>query len=284
MVAFFQYLAERGHEDKGGFVFAIEEPENCLHPGLQRELITSFRQLADEGYQIIITSHSPVFAGASPIEDLALIVRKEGVAETIQAPNFDFSDVAEELGVEPADQLTNYDACIFVEGPNDIEFWKAVAKKLKEAGHISDDFDDKNIGFVMCGGNNLKHWIDLRAMGKLNRHFCVVVDSDRKSPQDCIPQRKLNWKQKCEKQGGMFFILRKHEIENYIHRNAIARSGRPSLHYDDFTDMRATFGKNVYKVIKDMTCEEILEMDRYEKEGVEHHELMEIVQALLTLP
>lgn len=73
MVAFFQYLAERSREEGGDFVFGVEEPENCLHPGLQRELAGSFRQLADEGYQVIVTSHSPVFAGASPLEDLALI-------------------------------------------------------------------------------------------------------------------------------------------------------------------------------------------------------------------
>jgi AAA15 family ATPase/GTPase len=66
MVAFFQYLAVRGRESGGDFVFAVEEPENCLHPGLQRELIESFRQLVDEGYQVIATSHSPVFAGSSP--------------------------------------------------------------------------------------------------------------------------------------------------------------------------------------------------------------------------
>lgn len=80
MVAFFQYLAQRDRESGGDFVFAVEEPENCLHPGLQRELVTSFRQLADEGYQVIVTSHSPVFAGASSIEDLALVVREVGVA------------------------------------------------------------------------------------------------------------------------------------------------------------------------------------------------------------
>jgi hypothetical protein len=62
MVAFFQYLAERERETDGDFVFAVEEPENCLHPALQRELVASFRQLADEGYQVIVTSHSPVFA------------------------------------------------------------------------------------------------------------------------------------------------------------------------------------------------------------------------------
>jgi putative ATP-dependent endonuclease of OLD family len=284
MVAFFQYLAEKGYESGGDFVFAVEEPENCLHPGLQRELATSFRQLADEGYQVIVTSHSPVFAGASPIDDLALVVRTAGVAKAIQTPKLDLSDVAQELGVEPADQITGYKACIFAEGPDDIEFWKKTASKLKEAGQIDDDFDDKEIGFIPYGGDNLKHWVNLRAMQRLNCHFGVVSDSDRESPEHNVPDRKMNWKKACEKQGGRFFILRKREIENYLHQDAIARSGRSLEDYDDFTDMKAIFGENVYKVIRDMSCGEILEMDQYVEDGVEHHELKEIIQTFLALP
>lgn len=283
MVAFFQYLAERRREQGGDFVFAVEEPENCLHPGLQRELVASFRQLVAEGYQVIVTSHSPVFAGSSPVQDLALVVRDIGVARAIQTPTLNLSDVAEQLGVEPSDQITGYNACVFVEGPSDIEFWKAIVATLKESGHVAADFVDRRIGFVPCGGETLKQWIDLRAMARLNRRFGVVVDCDRESPEHSIPGRIQNWKTKCEKEGGLFFILRKREIENYLHPAAIKRSGRSPNPYDDFTDMKDVFGENVYKVIGDMTCDEILERDRYEEGGIERHELKEIVQAFLGL-
>jgi len=283
MVAFFEYLAEKGEEKAANFIFGIEEPENDLHPGLQRELAQSFRQLADLGYQIIITSHSPVFVGASPIEDLTLIIRQKGIARAIQHPKLDIGKIAEELGVEPADQITSYKACVFVEGPDDIMFWRTVASKLKERGYIDADFDDKEIGFIPVGGSNIKYWIDIRAMKRLNRRFGVVVDSDRKSQTDGIPQRKLNWKNQCEVDGGIFFILRKRAIENYLHPNAIERSGRVLQQYDDFTDMKKLFGKNVIKVIRDMTPDEILEMDKYEENNIEHHELKEIIEALLNL-
>lgn len=283
MVAFFKYLAERGGSS-GDYVFAVEEPENCLHPGLQRELVSSFRKLADEGYQTIVTSHSPVLAGASPVEDLALIVRDKNVARAIQSPDIDLNEVAEELGVEPADQIIGYNACIFVEGPDDIIFWNTVATKLKDAGHIGDNFNDKQIGFAISGGNNLKFWIDSRAMERLTRRFGVVVDSDKKNSKHCIPQRKLNWKKKCQDQGGKFFILRKREIENYIHSAALQRTGKPQKEYDDFTDMKSEFGDNVFKTIREMTCDEILEMDLYVENGTERHELQEIVEELLSLP
>jgi len=281
MVAFFEYLAEKG--EAANFIFGIEEPENDLHPGLQRELTQSFRQLADLGYQIIITSHSPVFAGASPIEDLTLIIREGGKARAVQHPKLDTSEIAKELGVEPADQITGYKACVFVEGQNDIMFWKTVASKLKKGGHIGANFEDKGIGFIPVGGSNFKCWIDIRAMRRLNRRFGTIVDSDRKSQTDTTPQKKLNWKKQCEQEGGIFFILQKREIENYLHPDAIRKSGRTSQQYDDFTDMKKLFGENVTKVIRDMTPDEILEMDKYKENDTEHHELKEIVEELLNL-
>lgn len=283
MVAFFQYLAEKRDETTSNFIFGIEEPENNLHPGLQRELTHSFRQLADIGYQIIITSHSPVFVGASLIEDLTLIVRESGIARSIQHPELDTGNIAEELGVEPSDQITGYRACVFVEGINDIIFWKTLASKLKEAGHIEANFEEKGVGFIPIGGSNLKYWIDLRAMKRLNRRFAAVVDSDRKSQIDNIPQRKLNWKKQCEQEGGVFFILRKREIENYLYPHAIRRSGRTLQQYNDFTNMKKLFGENVIKVVEDMTPDEILEMDKYEGKDAERHELKEIIETLLNL-
>ena len=283
MVAFFEYLAEKGEEKAANFIFGIEEPENDLHPGLQRELTKSFRQLADLGYQIIITSHSPVFAGASPIEDLILVIREGGIARTIQYPELVTSDIAEELGVEPGDQITGYKACVFVEGQDDIRFWKTIASKFKKEGYISANFEDKDIGFIPVGGSNLKCWIDIRAMKRLSRRFGVVIDSDRNSYNDSIPPKKLNWKAQCEQEGGVFFILRKREIENYLHLNAIQSYCRILQQYNDFTDMKKLFGENVIAVIDNMTADEILEMDKYEENDIEHHELKEIVETLLIL-
>ena len=151
---------------------------------------------------------------------------------------------------------------------SNIVYWKIIAQKFKEEGLTAVNFEDLRIGFVICGGENLKHWIDLRAMSRLNRHFGAIVDSDRESPLHVIPGRKLNWKQMCEEQGGTFYILRKREIENYLHRDAIARAGIALVPYDDFSDMKNLFGKSIYKVIQDMSCDEILQADRYEDSAI----------------
>lgn len=281
MVAFFQYLAEKTLDHDHNVIYAVEEPENCLHPGLQRELVNSFRALADEGAQVILTSHSPVFAGASPLSDLVLIERTGGVARAIQGP--DPADVAEELGIEPADQITGYSACVFVEGRDDVYFWRTLAQTLKRGGHLRADFDDLRIGLMPSGGHNLKHWITLRAMGRMNRRFAMIVDSDRFSAAHDILPEKLQWKRECEEQGGACYILRKREIENYLHRDALTRAGHGIIAYDDYSDMKQIYGRRVIETLADMTGDEILAMDRYDEDGCERHELRDIIEALLAL-
>jgi len=282
MVSFFQYLVEKREEEPSKFVFGIEEPETNLHPGLQRELLCSLQDLSDLGYQIILTSHSPVFAGGTPKEDLTLIKREGPIAKAFRIPELDMFQVAEELGIEPSDQITGYDACIFVEGIGDINFWKKIARTLKEAGYIPQTFEDTNIGFIPYGGANLKSWISIRAMRRINRKFCVIMDSDKKNSEQKVCQRKINWKKEFEKEGGVCFILRKREIENYIHPNAIIKSGSDYQEYDDFTDMKKLFGLNVIKKVEFMEADEILEMDKYiEKDGTERHELLEIIKTVI---
>ena len=86
-----------------------------------------------------------------------------------------------------------------------------------------------------------------------------------------------------KQRAGVFFILRKREIENYLHPSAIQRSGRTLQQYDNFTDTERLFGESVIKIIGDMMPDEILEMDKYEENYTEHHELKEIIGTLLNL-
>ncbi len=284
MVSYFEYKAEEEIEGDRDIVYAIEEPENCLHPGLQRELMQSFSALVDEGYQILITSHSPVFAGISPIEDLTLIRRELGRASSTQGPQLSLDDVAFELGVGPSDQLFGFDGIIFVEGPDDETFFRTVAAKLKAAGELSSDFDDVNLGFVITGGSNLKHWVDRKVIRQLTRSFCVIIDSDRSSVTDPIPANILQLQSECQQDGGKFIILRKRAIENYIHSDALTRRGITFTPYDAFTHMKNHIGrKDVWKTVVEMTAQEILEMDEYTDNGQAHHELKEIIDEVMTI-
>ncbi|HEX6123260.1 MAG TPA: AAA family ATPase [Ktedonobacterales bacterium] len=284
MVAFFQYLAEKQLAQAGEAIYAVEEPENCLHPGLQRELAASFRELAEGGVQVLLTSHSPVFAGASPVRDLVLVGRQGGVAHATPQP--DRARVAEELGIEPSDQITGYSACVFVEGTSDIHFWQTIARTLRAAGYVSADFEERGIGLMPSGGGTLKHWITMRALGRLNRRFLAVMDSDRESAAHSLPESTARREQECLEQGGECIILRKREIENYLHPAALARAGYAAHPFDDFSDLKALYhNKRIALVIERMTAEELLERDRYvDESGVERHELLDVLQRILALP
>ena len=281
MVAYFQYLAQRSATGDGplNHIYGIEEPETFLHPGAQRELLRSLSALSSQN-QMLVTSHSPVFAGTTSREGLGFFRKDGGVVGVVQGEALDLSELATDLGVEPADLVYGYCACVFVEGQDDVRFLKTICYKLRDAGHLSATLDDKRIGLIPIGGvETLKWWVSRRALKEINKHFGVLVDSDRKSQGHTLRGRLIQWKEQCEADGGKFHVTRKREIENYLHRNAIQRAGGMSDDFDDFTDMKAKFGPNIISAVEQMTPEEILERDAYtDNDGQERHELLEILQ------
>jgi len=66
----------------GGIVLAIEEPEAHLHPLAQEWLARKIHQMAADGLQIVITTHSPHFVDVLNLEGLVL-VRKNNDNATV---------------------------------------------------------------------------------------------------------------------------------------------------------------------------------------------------------
>lgn len=63
-----------------------------------------------------------MFTGASPIDDLVLVVRDKATATAIQAPGLNLDVVESELSIKPLDQILGHNAVVFVEGENDVLF------------------------------------------------------------------------------------------------------------------------------------------------------------------
>ena len=78
--------------------------------------------------------------------------------------------------------------------------------------------------------------------------------------------------------------MRKRELENYLHKDALARAGKAATAFDDYSDMKELFGEYVYKVVEQTTSAELLERDAYQEGGRERHEIAEMIVALLALP
>jgi putative ATP-dependent endonuclease of OLD family len=87
------------------FIFAMEEPENSLHPKAQRQLLAVLQDISQES-QIIITTHSPVFLERSKFENNIILTRTikgNTVAKTFNAGLL--GQLRTDLGIRPSDAL-----------------------------------------------------------------------------------------------------------------------------------------------------------------------------------
>lgn len=61
---------------RGDAILALDEPELFLHPQAQRSLATLFRQIVDDGNQILISTHSPSFLSLDRFDEVVLVAKK----------------------------------------------------------------------------------------------------------------------------------------------------------------------------------------------------------------
>ncbi|MCU7871923.1 MAG: ATP-binding protein [Candidatus Thiodiazotropha sp. (ex Lucinoma borealis)] len=219
MVAYFEYLANKQSSKYN--IFGIEEPETFLHPELQYDLLSSIIELSDSS-QFFITTHSPVFAGATYESNIVVVKKENSVSRYLNHENVNeiIKMVVSELGIRPDFNLLNENIrkVVFVEGKGDCLFWQVALDKLN--GGIPED-----IMFVPCGGEQVEFFVNAELCRKLNRNFIFLLDSDKGAIDfETKARNKNNLQTKIEEMGGGFEILKKREIENYYHRDAIQRT------------------------------------------------------------
>ena len=69
------------HDPKPHKVLCVEEPENQLYPELMTILAEEFQEYASKGGQVFVSTHSPQFLNAIPLESLFLIEKSQGVSK-----------------------------------------------------------------------------------------------------------------------------------------------------------------------------------------------------------
>jgi len=75
----FAYAYAKAFHGQGdeGLILVIEEPEAHLHPLAQRWVGRKIYELAKEGVQVVITTHSPAFVDVENLEALALVSKQD---------------------------------------------------------------------------------------------------------------------------------------------------------------------------------------------------------------
>jgi len=228
LVSFFKAEAERRLKtsNRRSIIYAIEEPETAQHPNNQRILIESFKSLASElGCQVILTTHSPGFASNLPNNSIRFVHLNAAGKPAILAGADVFGAVAEALGVTPDSRVK---VLLCVEGPTDVLAFKALSRALhSEDASLPNLENDDRVAFVVLGGGTLKHWVDGHYLRALNKREVHIYDRDVAHYANSVDT--VNARQ----DGSWAVQTTKHEIESYLHHDAIQEAFNVSVEVTD---------------------------------------------------
>jgi predicted ATPase len=73
------------HDPKPHPLLCIEEPENQLYPSLMNELAEEFRDYAQRGGQVMVSTHSPDLLNSIKLDEVFWLVKKDGISEIRRA-------------------------------------------------------------------------------------------------------------------------------------------------------------------------------------------------------
>lgn len=227
LLSFFRAEAERRRSEKDvpSVIYGIEEPETSQHPNNQRLLMDAFRDLTGAGTaQVLFTTHVPGLAGTVPLGSLRFVTMDEEGRRVIRSTSENDADegllreVAASLGVIPDSRIK---VLFFVEGPNDVEFFRNASRAL--APHddaILDLSDSPEVAFVPVGGRTLEQWIERHYLAELNRPEFHVYDGDYATDANVTASIEVV---NARTDGSKAKVLDRVAAECYLHADAIKR-------------------------------------------------------------
>jgi putative ATP-dependent endonuclease of OLD family len=220
-----------------GVIYAIEEPETSQHPDNQAMLVRVLAELSErDGVQVLLTTHVPALAGLLPTESIRFVTRgADGHPEVRGGGKEILRDVTDQLGVLPDKRAA---VLIYVEGPNDVVFLGHMARLLRADGDttVPDIQNDPRIAFVVAGGGNLQHWVNEQYLANVGLREVHIYDRDTATP----PKYSAVVDQVNARGGADWACLTsKREMENYLHRDAIADAMQVEVEFTDNCDVPA---------------------------------------------
>ena len=151
-------------------------------------------------------------------------VQLEGGCSTVTDASTDHQlfSICQDLGYQASD-LLQANCVIWVEGPSDriyLRAWiKLLRPELEEGIHYSIMFyGGRLLSHLSPDDSDVSEFISLR---KLNRHSCVVMDSDRREASEAVNSTKQRIVDEWASHSGFPWITQGREIENYVGSEAM---------------------------------------------------------------
>lgn len=101
-LSFAYAYAKAFHGESEGLVLIIEEPEAHLHPLAQEWVGRKIRELAEEGVQVVVTTHSPAFLNVLGLEGVALVRKDANATRVTQLSRGDLATYCQARGARAA--------------------------------------------------------------------------------------------------------------------------------------------------------------------------------------
>ncbi|TYZ37416.1 ATP-dependent nuclease [Vibrio alginolyticus] len=243
MMSYFEYLAEQKSSEIQNIIFGFEEPETFLHPSAQENLFEKLNDISVAGYQVFLTTHSPVIVSKTQKSDLHRVYKDAGSYACDSDVN-NHSDIANDLGITIDNQFIslfdNTKCFLLVEGIDDCVAFEHLANTYKNNGLIEQNFTELGVVTIPVGGcGSIKHWVTLDLLQTLNKPFFIFLDSDKTAENEVSPNaEKLTEYGFVE--GENFMVSKKREIENYMASGGIERLvPGAGLAFTDWCDVKA---------------------------------------------
>lgn len=218
------------------FIFAIEEPEIHLHPGLQRKMLDYFMQLTEKT-QVLLTTHSQIFASRPDITSVYIVAQNEdGATQVDQVNEVNIGRIIDELGIKASD-IFDFDVVTLVEGIDDVRILNVLARRFA-------DKSKPTVGFVDSEGwNSMAYYANARLFTsrKVKVDVFAIFDGDteKEEKNKKIKERlikTLNLKE------GHIITLKKNSIEDYLLKPDAIKRAFPQiqLSLDEISELLKT--------------------------------------------